>query len=96
MDVAVEIGRNPLSKHQMQPEYGERAGWRGTGHANPSRKTKVSGANRDREMLIFPVQLTTSRIGNLTRLIHTLIYGMAIDTFVHTYIHIRGFRNKYH
>ena len=30
------------------------------------------GADRDREMFIFPVQLTTSRIGNLTRLIHTL------------------------
>ena len=29
-------------------------------------------------MFIFPVQLTTSRIGNLTRLIHTLLYVMAI------------------
>ena len=26
----------------------------------------------DREIFIFPVQLTTCRIGNLTRLIHTL------------------------
>ena len=39
---------------------------------NPSRETKPSGANADREILISPVQLTTSRIGNLTRLIHTL------------------------
>ena len=31
-----------------------------------------SGANGDREKIIFPVQLTTSRIGNLTRLILTL------------------------
>ena len=31
-------------------------------------------------MLIFPVQLTTSRIGNLTRLIHTLLYVMTIHT----------------
>ena len=23
MDAAAEIGRNPLSKHQIQPEYGE-------------------------------------------------------------------------
>ena len=36
-------------------------------------------------MFIFPVQLTTSRIGNLTRLIHTLLYVMTI----HTYIHIQ-------
>ena len=49
---------------------------------NPSRETKFSGANRDREMFLFPVQLTTSRIGNLTRLIHTL--AICDD---HTYIH---------
>ena len=30
----------------------------------------------ERGILIFPVQLTTSRIGNLTRLIHTLLYYM--------------------
>ena len=33
---------------------------------------------------IFPVQLTTSRIGNLTRLIHTLLYVMTIHTYIHT------------
>ena len=40
--------------------------------SNPSRETKFSGANGDREILFFPVQLITSRIGNLTRLILTL------------------------
>ena len=39
---------------------------------NPSRETKFSGADGDREKNIFPVHLTTSRIGNLTRLILTL------------------------
>ena len=43
----------------------------------------------DRGILIFPVQLTTSRIGNLTRLIHTLLYVMIIHTYIHTYIHTR-------
>ena len=38
----------------------------------------------------FPVQLTTSRIGNLTRLIHTLLYVMPIHTYIHTYIHASG------
>ena len=34
-------------------------------------------------MFIFPVQLTTSRIGNnLTRLIHTLLYVMTIHTCI--------------
>ena len=49
---------------------------------NPSRETKFSGANADREIfifpLIFPVQLTTCSIGNLTRLIHTLDICVAI------------------
>ena len=48
---------------------------------NPSRETKFSGANADREMFIFPVQLTTSRIANLTRLLHAL----AICVTIHTY-----------
>ena len=36
------------------------------GLSDPSRETKFSGANGDKEKFIFPVQLTTSRIGNLT------------------------------
>ena len=53
------------------------------GLPNPSRETKFSGANADREMIIFPVQLKTSRIGNLTRFIHTL----AICVTIHEYIY---------
>ena len=54
-----------------------------TGRPNPCRETKFSGANGDREIFIFPVQLTSSRNGNLTRLIHTLLYKvMAIHTQV--------------
>ena len=45
---------------------------RDAGRANPSRETKFSGANGEREMLIFTVELATGRIGKLTRLIHTL------------------------
>ena len=41
-----------------------------------SRETESSGANGDMEISIFPVQLTTSRIGNLTRLIHPLLKVM--------------------
>ena len=43
----------------------------------------ISGANANRVMVIFPGQLTTSRIGNLIRSIHTL----AICVTIHTYIH---------
>ena len=49
------------------------------GLPNPSREDKFSGANADREIFIFPVQLTTSRIGNLTRLIHAFAICTAIN-----------------
>ena len=36
----------------------------GTGWPNPSRGTKFSGANGDREKFVFPVQLPKIRIGD--------------------------------
>ena len=42
------------------------------GTAEPSRKAKFLRRERGREIFIFPVQLTTSRIGNPTQLIHNL------------------------
>ena len=57
------------------------------GTLNPSRETKFPTTYEDRRRFNVPVQLTTSRIGNLTRLIHTLaIYVMTMDTYIlHTY-----------
>ena len=49
MDAAAELGRNPVSKHQIQPEDGDA---RGTGRLNPSRETKFSGTHGDRGILI--------------------------------------------
>ena len=53
-----------------------------TGLPNPSRETKFSGANGDGEILFFPVQLTTSRIGNLTHLNLLLLCIMTIYTYM--------------
>ena len=50
------------------------------GLPNPSREAKFSGANGDKEILIFPVQLTTSKIGNLTGLILTFAIYVTIHT----------------
>ena len=76
MEAAAELGRNPVSKHQIQSEYGvEQAD---AEQPNPSRDTIFSGANGDSEIFIFLVQLTTSRIDNLTRLIHTLAICVTI------------------
>ena len=54
------------------------------GLPNPSRETKFSGANCDRKMFIFPAQLTTSTICNLTR----LIFALAMCN-KHTYIYVQ-------
>ena len=46
MDAAAEIGRNPVSKHEIQPEYGDEQADAGRDCLpNPSRGTKFSGAN---------------------------------------------------
>ena len=77
MDDAAELGRNPVSKHQIIEM--SRLARDGTAEP-PSRETKISGTNGDSEIFIFSVQLTTSRIRNLTRLILTLAIYVTIHT----------------
>ena len=72
MDAAAELGRNPVSKHQIQPEYGDEQADAGrdcrTRLARP-----ISQARTRTGIYSFSlVQLTTCRIGNLTGLIHIL------------------------
>ena len=50
------------------------------GTAEPVSRDQILRHAREQGNFIFPVQLTTSRIGNLTRLIHTLLYVMTIHT----------------
>ena len=88
MDAAAEVARNPVSKHHIQPEYGDEQA-DGTELPNPSRETKFSGANGNRELFTFPVQPTTSRIGRLTRLIHRLRYFLYHTCYNH-FIPIMG------
>ena len=52
------------------------------GRLNPSRETKFSGANGGRRIFIFPVELTTSRIGSLTWLMHNLLYVLTIHKLI--------------
>ena len=54
MNAVVESGKNPVSKHQIQPECGEWTGRRGTGRRTVSCETQFSCANGDREIFIFP------------------------------------------
>ena len=52
------------------------------GTAEPVSRDQILRPARGQGNIIFPVQLTTSRIGNLTRLIHTLLYVMTIHTYI--------------
>ena len=48
----------------------------------PVSRDQILRHARGQGNIIFPVQPTTSRIGNLTRLIHTLLYVMTIHTYI--------------
>ena len=72
MNAAAEIGRNPVSKHQIQPEYGDEQADAGRDCRTRPVRPNSQARNGDRGNIIFPVPLITSRMGNRTRLILTL------------------------
>ena len=57
------------------------------GTAEPVSRDQILRHARGQGNIIFPVQMTTSRIGNLTRLIHTLIYVMTVHIYIYIYIY---------
>ena len=69
MDAAAELGRTRFSL-SMENEQADAGRYCRIRLARPNSQART----RDRGILIFPAQLTTSRVGNLTRLIHTLLY----------------------
>ena len=66
--------KNTSLLHQIQPEHGDEQADAGRDcRTRLTRPNSQARTNADREIFIFPVQLITSRrIGNLTRLTHTL------------------------
>ena len=54
--------------------------------AEPVSRDQILRHARGQGDIIFPVQLTTSRIGNLARLTRTLLYVMTIHTYIHILI----------
>ena len=86
MDAVADLGRNPVSKHQIQPKYGDEQADVGREYQTRlARPISQARTNADREILFFPVQLTTTRNGNLTRLVHTLALCVTIHTRVTKY-----------
>ena len=62
MDAVAELGRNPICKHQIQPEYGgEQADARRDCRTRLARPNSQAQTNADREILMFLVQLTTKK-----------------------------------
>ena len=51
------------------------------GTAETVSRDQILGHERGEGNIHFPVQLTTSRIGNLTRLIHTLVICVTIHSY---------------
>ena len=49
--------------------------------AEPSRETIFTGSNGDEEKTFSPLQLTTKRIDNHTRMIYTLLKVLTIHIF---------------
>ena len=79
--------RDNRGRMLKQRSCGEQAGWRGTGRPNLTRETKASrGASRERESYILPVQPTTRRIDNHTRVVLNILKGMATLTHTHTHV----------
>ena len=68
-----EPGRNPVSKHEIQPEYGDEQADAGRDYrtrlARPNYQARTGTGGK---YIFFLIQLITNRIGNLTRLILTL------------------------
>ena len=80
MDAAAEIKNTVSTRFSLGMEM-SRLMRDGTGLPNEAlSRNQNSGANGDREISIFSVQLTTSRTSDLTRLIRTLRYVMTIHT----------------
>ena len=83
MDAAAELGRNPVSKHQIRLSM-EMSRLTRDGTAEPISRDQILRHARGQGNINFPVQLTTSRIGNLTRLIHILLSGCDDHPYIHT------------
>ena len=82
MDAAAELGRNPVSTRLSLSMEMNRLTRDGT--AEPVSRDQILRHARGQGNIIFPVQLTTSRIGNLAPLIHTMLYVMTIRTYIYT------------
>ena len=72
MDAAAGIGRNPVCKHQIQPEYGDEQADAGRDGRTRLARPNSQARTETGKYSFSPVKLTTSRIGDLNWLIYTI------------------------
>ena len=89
MDATTELGRNPVStRFSLSMEMSRLTR---VGTAETVSQDQILMHVRGQGNIRSPVQLITSRIGNLSRLIHTLLYVMTIHAYIHTGCRVDGF-----
>ena len=85
MNAAAELEMNPVSKHQIQPEYGDEQA--DAGRDCRTRLARPNSQARTRTGIFFPpAQLTTGRIGNLIYPVDPYSRYMCDHTYCTTYI----------
>ena len=84
-----ELGRIPISKHQIQPVYGDEQADAERTTAKTVSRDQILRRKRGQGNIYFPCSADHEQDWqNLTRLIHNLV------TFDHTLIAIQGNRNR--
>ena len=85
MDAAAELGRNPVSKHQIQPEYGDEQAARG-GTAEPVSRDQIPRHARGQGNVHFPCSADHEQNWPPCPVDP---YSATCDdhTYIHTYIH---------
>ena len=84
MDAAAELGRNPVSKHQIGLSM-EISRLTRDGTAEPVSRDQILRHARGQGNIYFPCSADHEQDWHLTRLIHTLLYVMTIHTYIHIY-----------
>ena len=85
MDAAAELGRNPVSKHQIQPEYGEMSRLTRDGTAEPVSRDQILRHARGQGNIIFPCSADHEQDWQPYPVDpYSAIYVMTIQTYIHT------------
>ena len=87
MDAAAELGKNPVCKHQIQPEYGDEQADAGQDCRAASRETKFSGFEQEEGNIHFSCSIDHEQDWQPYPVDPYSCY-MCDHAYIHTYIRI--------